>query len=221
MWGIRFEDDQNLPLFNKIYEALRVRLDDFGDENEARRKLGKPPKTPSKNMSQRSQYSYPQHHQNSPLDEVPVKYKSKKKKKPRSKPSKKRIKLNDTQKVLKGDIDQIVENINLTNSMIDAADPHDSQGLDLVVDLVNTLKTSESQLVETITNVDQSDLVDYAIKVNEDRQNTIQRFKQLQRGKKPDSFVPVHQNNSFNNPPEEEVKLDMSDAASDTLSNDR
>lgn len=103
--------------------------------------------------------------------------------------------------------------------MIDAAEP--GEGLDLVVDLVNNIKAAEAKLVETITSVDQSDLVDYAIKVNDDCQSTIKRFKQLQRGQRPAKFVATNKNNHFNNPPEEEVKLDMSEDGSDTRSNDR
>ena len=118
--------------------------------------------------------------------------------------------MNDTQKMLKSEIDTIVENINLTNSMIDAADPRDaSDSIDIVMSLVDTLKTSESQLIETITNVDQSDLVDYAIKVNDDRQETIRRFKKLQKGQQPGRFNSTYQNNNFTHPPEEEVKLEM------------
>ena len=81
------------------------------------------------------------------------------------------------------------------------------------------LNNFESQLIETISNVDQSDLVDYAIKVNEDWQSTIKRFKQLQRGQKPDKFSQASFNNNFNRPPEEEVKLEItSDGMSDVQS---
>lgn len=94
--------------------------------------------------------------------------------------------------------------------MIDAAEPGAAE-LDIIMSLVDTLRTAEPQIIETISNVDQADLVDYAIKVNDDVQNTIRRFKTLQKGRRPDHFSPSHRNNNFTNPPEEEVKLEMSE----------
>ena len=150
------------------------------------------------------------------------KKKGKKKKKDKAKPKikkfKKQVLLDETQQVLKSEIDNIAENLILTNSMIDAAEPGAAE-LDLIVSLVDTLKSAEPQIVETITNVDQSDLVDYAIKVNDDVQKTMRRFKKLQKGQQPGNFSPAHRHNNFINPPEEEVKLEMSeDGVSDIQS---
>lgn len=102
--------------------------------------------------------------------------------------------------------------------MIDAAEPGNGD-IDLIYSLVDTLKGAENQIVETITNVDQADLVDYAIKVNEDVQKTMKRFNALKNGKRPGNFSPAHLNNNFTNPPEEEVKLELSeDGVSDIQS---
>lgn len=132
------------------------------------------------------------------------------------------IALDEAQQVLKSEIDTIVENINLTNSMIDEADPRDKSGCELIVELVHTIKSAEPRLIETITNVDQSDLVDYALKVNEDCQSTVRRFKQLQKGERPEVFTPSHVRNNFNKVYEEEVKLELSsDGGSEVKSKHR
>ena len=103
--------------------------------------------------------------------------------------------------------------------MIDAANPRDRDGHDIIIELVTNIKNFESQLIETISNVDQADLVDYAIKVNEDWQSTVKRFKQLQKGQKPDQYIQASSANNFIRPPEEEVKLEVtSDAMSDVRS---
>lgn len=199
--------------------------EDFPDENQCRKKLGKPPiKTPVKAKKQSQKTMPERQHHHSPLDEVPVQDKPRKKPKKikSSKAVRKPIRLTETQKVYKGEIDTIVENINLINTMIDAADPKDRSSLELVIDLVGDLRTTESQLIETISNVDQPDLVDYAIKVNDDRQATITRFKQLQKGRRPSKFRPSYVDNKFDNPPvEEEVKLDVSEDSVSQNSHDR
>ena len=59
-----------------------------------------------------------------------------------------------------------------------------------------------------ISSVDQPDLVDYAIKVNDDCQTTTRRYKQLQRGQNPERFVQLSLNNNFTNPPVEEAKYE-------------
>jgi len=208
-WGVRFEDDQQNPIFSKLYNGLKARMPDFGDENEVRRKLGKPPISSPQIRSQATEQVSQQSH-NQQREKAPGQIKQSKKsnKSKNTQNQRKKIRLSDGHKILKSEIDNIVENINLTNSMIDNADP---ECLDLVVELVNTIKQSEEKLVETISSVDQADLVDYAIKVNDDCQTTINRYKQLKRGNKPSDFVPAHKNNNFDNPHEEEVKLDVSD----------
>lgn len=103
-WGIRFEGDANNPLFNQVYTALKARLDEFPDENEARQKLGKPIRTPVKDRSQKSNQSDTNPYNRSPLDVVPVQDSSmhkKNKKKKKSKTKSKKIVLSETQKVLK------------------------------------------------------------------------------------------------------------------------
>jgi hypothetical protein len=208
-------------MFSKIYNALKVRLDDFPDEKKARKKLGLPSqKTPKKENSPKSQYSYNQD-QHSPLDVVPVQDRAsdhapdrpKKKSKPKYKieKKKKKVVLNDAQNSMKSGIDNIAESMTMANEMIDNADPKDQSTIELLVEVVLTLKDSESQIIDTISNTDHSELLDYAIKVNEDCQNTISRFKQLQRGKRPGLYVPVHNKEFKKGYIEEEVKLKISD----------
>jgi len=69
-WGLRFENDRVHPLFNKIYIALKGRMEGFSDENKVRAKLGMPIQTPVKERNQRQKYN--ESHQQSPLDIVPV-----------------------------------------------------------------------------------------------------------------------------------------------------
>lgn len=91
-------------MFNQVYTALKARLDEFPDENEARQKLGKPIQTPVKDRSQRSGQSDAKPYNRSPLDVVPVQDNSrdkKNKKKKKSKTKSKKIVLSETQKVLK------------------------------------------------------------------------------------------------------------------------
>lgn len=94
-------------MFNQVYTALKTRLDEFPDENEARQKLGKPIQTPVKDRSQRSGQSDAKPYNRSPLDVVPVQDNSrdkkdkKNKKKKKSKTKSKKIVLSETQKVLK------------------------------------------------------------------------------------------------------------------------
>lgn len=92
--------------------------------------------------------------------------------------------------------------------MIDAIDPNGAEGLDLITELVGNIKMSDTQLIEVITSVDQPDLVDYAIKVNDDCQTTTRRYKQLQRGQRPEKFIQASLHNNFTNPPAEEVKFE-------------
>lgn len=204
-WGIRFEDDQSHPIFSKLYNGLKSKMSGFPDEHETRKKLGKPMKIQAKQPQ--SVYSQQQYS----LDEIPVQDRPRRKQRKKA-GGKKEIQLNDTQRMLKTEIDNIVENINLTNSMIDNDQSYTDDGLGLVVDMINTLKESEPRLIETISNVDQADLVDYAIKVNDDFQTTLRRYRQLKKGRRPEKFLANYKNNNFDNPPEEEeVKLDMSE----------
>jgi hypothetical protein len=194
-----------------------MRIDDFPDENKARQKLGLPVhQTPHKKKSQKSQYSENQI-QHSPLDVVPVQDRSSDRPIKRNKPKykiekrKKKIELNDVQSSMKKEIDNIAESMTVANEMIDNADPSDSGTIELLVEVVGTLKTSESQLIETISNTNHNGLLDYAIKVNEDCQNTIRRFKQLQKGSRPSQFTPTHNIDFKKGYVEEEVKLQTSD----------
>jgi hypothetical protein len=223
-WALRFENDDPCMLFNKVYSALKGKGLPFPDENSARSKMKKSKPAPPKSMVDQSESNSLRPDRNMIKSPKPSSAKAnsgsknKKKKKPKVKKVRKKIELNEAQQLLKSEMDNIAENVILTNSMIDAAEPG-GEDLDLIYSLVDTLKTTEPQIVETITNVDQSDLVDYAIKVNDDVQKTIRRFKKLQKGDQPGHFSPTHRNNNFTNPPEEEVKLEMSeDGVSDIQS---
>lgn len=127
-WGLRFENNQAHPLFNKIYVALKGRMDGFPDENKVRVKLGMRINTPVKEQNQRSNYN-DNRHQQSPLDSVPVQdhpsARRKKNKVKKQMKMKKKVSLNRDQKSKKMKIDNIVESMSLANSMIDAAEPDD------------------------------------------------------------------------------------------------
>ena len=143
-----------------------------------------------------------------PVQEMPIRNKQKRNKPVQRTP--KTIVLSSAHQAIKRDIEGIVESIVLTNSMIDAADPNQTDGLDLITELVGNIKVSDTQLLNIISSVDQSDLVDFAIKVNEDWQATMRRYKQLQRGQMPDQFIQTSLNNNFTNPPLEEAKFEDS-----------
>ena len=187
-------------------------MDDFQDEDSVREKLGIPLRTPQKKRKGRPTYESSEK-QDSPLDTVPVKDK------PRSRPNKnkpkkkKKVHFSSSEQAKKKEFDNIVESIVLANTMIDAADPRDKDGLDFIVEIVGIIKSSETTLIEAISSVQNAELLDYAIKVNDDWQTTIQRFKTLKRGRKPDPFVPTHnQESEVEEEPEEnleEVKINI------------
>ena len=166
-WGLRFENNKQHPLFNKIYVALKSRMDDFQDEDSVREKLGIPLRTPQKKRKGRPTYESSEK-QDSPLDTVPVKDK------PRSRPNKnkpkkkKKVHFSSSEQAKKKEFDNIVESIVLANTMIDAADPRDKDELDFIVEIVGIIKSSETTLIEAISSVQNAELLDYAIKVNDD-----------------------------------------------------
>ena len=67
-WGILFEDDPNNPLFNQVYTALKARMDEFPNEDEARAKLNK---SKSKTIKKANAYK-PQSSQPKPFSSPPV-----------------------------------------------------------------------------------------------------------------------------------------------------
>lgn len=97
----------------------------------------------------------------------------------------------------------------LTNTMIDAADPDELESLDLISELVSNLKSSENRLIEIVSSTSQADIVDFALKLNDDCQSVVKRFKQLQKGQRPSAFTPSHLKNNFDNPKREEAKVEL------------
>lgn len=171
-WGIIFEDDPNNPLFTEIYTKLKERMDGFPNEADIRAKLSKTKKKASKKTAAYPpQSSEPQQFYSPPVSQPPAQARpppsKPKKNKPVQRPPKPVV-LSSAHQTIKRDIDGIVESVVLTNSMIDAASPNETDGLDLITELVGNIRVSETQLLNIITSVENSDLVDYAIKANDD-----------------------------------------------------
>lgn len=110
-WGIKFEGDQNNPLFNKVYSALKNKGLPFPDENAARSKLQKasPPKSMAVNSDTNSLHPNSMQNKSPNLGSKKGSSSKKNKKKNKQKVKKvvKQIVLDEGQQVLKSEIDNI------------------------------------------------------------------------------------------------------------------
>ena len=82
-------------------------------------------------------------------------------------------------------------NINLTNEIIDAANPReDPKKNEILSDLITTLKSMEEKLFELISTIDDEGMMNITLLINDDLHKTLGRYKKLERGQKPDGFIP-------------------------------
>ena len=77
----------------------------------------------------------------------------------------------------------IIQNVVLTNEMIDAYDP------DALISWVQSLKSFETKLVELIEKIKNDKVMPLALMVNDDLQK-IKRYKKVEHGRVPESFKP-------------------------------
>ena len=92
---------------------------------------------------------------------------------------------------LKKDLEVVIENVVLTNEMIDAHDPDDEvDDNDALVSLVQSLKTFENKLMELIEKIKNDEIMNLALLTNDDMQKTMKRYKRLEHGRVPENFKP-------------------------------
>ena len=75
-------------------------------------------------------------------------------------------------------------NINLTNEMMDASIPRDLAQPDHPInDLLKTLREMEPKLIELVTNMEDSVMMNVCLLVNDDLHKTFARYEKLRKGK--------------------------------------
>jgi hypothetical protein len=89
---------------------------------------------------------------------------------------------------LVGDMNLVKGNINLTNEIIDGLQP--SEKSETLVDLVNTLQSMESKLMNLIGQIENEDAMSVCLLVNDDLQATFKRYNLQKDGTKPPPFTP-------------------------------
>jgi len=86
-------------------------------------------------------------------------------------------------------------NINLTNEMIDAANPRDNvKSNEVLTEMVSTLKGMEQKLFQLISTIDHEDMMNLTLLINDDLHKTLNRYKKLEKGQKPEAFIPSESN---------------------------
>ncbi len=90
---------------------------------------------------------------------------------------------------MKQDLEVVVSNVILANEMIDAHDPSDPvEENETIMDVVNSIKTMEKKLMEIITKIKHEDMMNFCLLLNDDVQKTINRYRKLKHGRKPEKF---------------------------------
>ena len=102
---------------------------------------------------------------------------------------------------MKADLEVVKGNINLTNELIDAADPSANVNLnDVLVEMVSTLRGMEEKMYSLISAMDDEGMMNLTLLINDDLNKTLARFKKLEKGQQPEAFVPseAHGNQELN-----------------------
>ena len=84
-------------------------------------------------------------------------------------------------------------NINFTNEIIDQVEPRDILQNDTLIDLMKNFKKVKPNLVKMIggeIQINNEAILSICLTVNDDLDKTIERFKALKEGRKPQKFVP-------------------------------
>lgn len=92
---------------------------------------------------------------------------------------------------LKNDLTIVIQNIVLTNEMIDAHEPdQEVDENDALLSCAQSLRTFESKLVELIEKIKNDEVMHLALMVNDDLQKTLKRYKKVEHGRAPEFFKP-------------------------------
>lgn len=160
-WGVKFEENSELPLFSEVYQALKKSGVQF------------PPPPPKHSTSQvtdptamvRKRQPEPEKSKPKDLSELPRKY----------------------QKLI-NDMNLVKGNINLTNEIIDSMSPGEKN--ETLTDLVNTLTSMEPKLFALIGQVENEDVMNTCLLVNDDLQKTFKRYHAVREGRRTEPFTP-------------------------------
>jgi hypothetical protein len=92
---------------------------------------------------------------------------------------------------LRKDLEVVIENVVLTNEMIDAHDPDEEvDENDALLALAQTLRTFENKILEIIEKIKNDEVMNLALLVNDDLQKTLKRYRRVEHGRVPDKFKP-------------------------------
>jgi hypothetical protein len=92
---------------------------------------------------------------------------------------------------LRKDLEVVIENIVLTNEMIDWHNIDDEvDENDALISLTQTLKSFENKIMEIIEKIKHDEVMNIALQTNDDLQKTLKRYKRLENGRAPDSYQP-------------------------------
>lgn len=92
---------------------------------------------------------------------------------------------------LRKDLEVVIQNVVLTNEMIDAHDPSEEvEENDALISLAQTLKTFENKIMEIIEKIKNDEVMHLALLTNDDLQKTLKRYKKVEHGRSPDAFKP-------------------------------
>jgi hypothetical protein len=92
---------------------------------------------------------------------------------------------------LRKDLEVVIENIVLTNEMIDNHNIDDEvDDNDALVSLTQTLRTFENKIMEIIEKIKNDEVMNIALQTNDDLQKTLKRYKRVENGRAPDKYNP-------------------------------
>ena len=92
---------------------------------------------------------------------------------------------------LKSDLEIVIQNIVLTNEMIDAHEPdQEVDENDALLSWAQSLRSFETKLVELIEKIKNDEVMHLALMVNDDLLKTLKRYKKVEHGRAAESFKP-------------------------------
>jgi hypothetical protein len=92
---------------------------------------------------------------------------------------------------LKKDLEVVIQNIVLTNEMIDAHDlADDIEENDAIVSLAESLRTFENKIMELIEKIKNDDVMNLALMINDDLQKTLKRYRKVKHGRDAGDYKP-------------------------------
>lgn len=80
---------------------------------------------------------------------------------------------------LKKDLQVVVENVSLTNDIMDAGETAENETL---MELVNTLKAMEGKLLKLLERLEDLQMLDYCLGIKDNLQETLNKYQDLKKG---------------------------------------